>query len=156
VPAASAAALYDAPRERVFAIVTDEGVLPEVLRGLGPIPAVTHTSELTGPWDVPGSQRRVHLADGSSAHEQLTVRRPPEWFGYRVFDLDGVFGRLVHEATGEWFFAEVEGGTLVHWTYRLYPRSRLARPALALFTRTVWKAYMGRVLDAVGELVERR
>jgi hypothetical protein len=61
----------------------------------------------------------------------------------------------VHEATGEWFFADVEGATIVHWTYRFYPRSRLATPGLALFTRTVWKAYMGRVLDNVGELVER-
>src|SRR5258705_11806963 len=115
-------------------MVSAEVVLPKVLRVFGPVPAVTAASEVSGPWDQPGSTRRVHLADGTAAREQVTVFRRPEWFGYRVWDLGGPFGRLVHEATGEWVFAEVEGATIVHWTYRFYPRRASGRPPPACLT----------------------
>ena len=58
--------------EAVFAFITAEDVLPKVLTGYGPLPAVVRTSGHTGNWDIPGSARVVHLADGTSVREQLT------------------------------------------------------------------------------------
>ena len=52
--------------ERIFDVVVAEDVLPKVLHRWGPIPAVTGTRDLTGPWDTPGlaqdgrARRRQH------------------------------------------------------------------------------------------------
>ncbi len=43
--------------EHVFDFVVAEDVLPKVLLGYGPLPAVTSTSDLHGRWDQPGSYR---------------------------------------------------------------------------------------------------
>jgi len=61
----------------VFDFVAAEEVLPKVLTGYGLLPAVVRTSGNTGPWDQPGSARTVHLADGSTAREQVTAYERP-------------------------------------------------------------------------------
>ena len=56
----------------VFDFVAGEDVLPKILTGYGLVPAVAFTSDVSGPWDQVGSHRIVHLADGSTAEEQVT------------------------------------------------------------------------------------
>ena len=68
----------------VFDFVAAEDVLPVVLTGYGLVPAVVSTSGNTGPWTNPGSSRVVHLADGNTAHEQVTHYDRPRYFAYRV------------------------------------------------------------------------
>jgi hypothetical protein len=50
--------------QRLFDEVVAGDVLPKVLHRYGLVPAVIGTEDLTGPWDTPGSQRRVCTSDG--------------------------------------------------------------------------------------------
>lgn len=73
----------DVPRARLYDVFIPIE-LERILGAVWPVPAVTGTSGQSGPWDVVGSSRTVHLADGSTAREAVThVERPAE-FGYRV------------------------------------------------------------------------
>jgi hypothetical protein len=65
------------PTPVVFSFIAAEDVLPKVLTGYGPLPAVIRTSKHTGAWDTPGSARIVHLADGNTVREQLTAYSAP-------------------------------------------------------------------------------
>jgi len=133
--------------ERVFDVVVAEDVLPKVLHRWGPIPAVTGTRNLTGPWDTPGSERTVLLADGNTAHEQVLVWERPRRFEYRVDRLTGMFGRLVEHATGTWVFSGTEYGSSFRWTYSFEPRGRAAAILLDVIVRTAWARYMEQCAD---------
>jgi hypothetical protein len=43
--------------EEVFDFVAAEDVLPKILTGYGLVPGVASTSDISGPWDRPGSHR---------------------------------------------------------------------------------------------------
>src|SRR5450631_1888146 len=103
--------------ERIFDVVVAEDVLPKVLHRWGPVPAVTGTAEVTGPWDTPGSERTVLLEDGSTAHEQVLTWERPERFEYRVGRLSNPLGRLIDHALGSWEFSATERGSRFVWTY---------------------------------------
>jgi Polyketide cyclase / dehydrase and lipid transport len=132
----------------VFAFITAEGVLPQVLTGYGLLPAVVGTSGHSGPWDQPGSARVVHLADGSSVREQVTALQSPHHFAYRVWDFGNpVVRRLAEGAVGVWRFEPVSGGTRVVWTYTFTARNNLTALPLAAITRLQWRGYMDVCLD---------
>jgi hypothetical protein len=104
--------------EAVFNFISAEDVLPKVLTGYGPLPAVVKTSENTGPWTVAGSARLIHLADGSTVREQVTQFEPSNRFAYRVWEFGNPLIRSIATgARGEWTFSPAPGGTLVIWTY---------------------------------------
>jgi hypothetical protein len=67
----------------VFDFLAEEDVLPKVLTGYGLVPGVASTSNVSGPWDRPGSTRIVHLLDGSTVNEGLTHYDRPTYFAYR-------------------------------------------------------------------------
>jgi hypothetical protein len=127
--------------------------LPRILAGWGPVPAVTGTSEQSGPWDTPGSRRTVHLADGSTAHERVTACERPARFGYTV---DGFSGPVRHLATaghGQWWFTDAgPGATDVRWTYTFDARSRAAAVLLAPVVKLAWRGFMRRALDRLAAL----
>ena len=75
----------DVSVERTFDVVVAEDVLPKVLHRWGPIPAVSGTRDLTGPWDTPGSTRIVELADGNTVREQVLAWERPRLFEYRTY-----------------------------------------------------------------------
>ena len=127
--------------ERVFGFVGAEDVLPKILTGYGLVPAAA-TSDLSGPWDRPGSHRVVHLADGSRVNEGLTDYDRPSYFAYRVSNPSFALKHLMSEARGQFWFEQVDGGTRVRWTYTFQPKNRLSKPPLSLFVRTQWKGYM--------------
>jgi hypothetical protein len=132
----------------VFAFITAQDVLPKVLTGFGPLPAVVKTSEVSGPWDVPGSSRLVHLADGTTAREQVTHFSRSTDFAYRVFDFGNpIIGALATGARGEWTFIEVAGGTKVKWTYTFSAKNGLTAIPLSGITQILWRSYMNVCLE---------
>lgn len=129
--------------EAVFSTITAEDILPKVLTGYGPLPAVTHTSDLTGPWDTPGSIRTVHLADGSRVREQLLVRDTPTHFAYRVFDFrHALLKRLAREGHGDWRLRRAGTNTTITWTYTFEARNAVAAVPLWLIAKLLWRGYM--------------
>jgi hypothetical protein len=127
----------------VFAFIAAEDVLPKVLTGYGPLPAVVRTSRNTGPWDQPGSARIVHLADGNTAREQVTHYDAPHHFAYRVWDVShAIVGSLSEDARGEWTFATHPDGTLVTWTYTFTAVNAAALIPLTMITKIFWRGYM--------------
>jgi hypothetical protein len=129
--------------------------LPRILHGYGPVPAVTATTEQSGPWDAPGSSRTVHLADGNTAHEQVTDCEPSNYFAYRVSDFSNFLRRLASEARGQWRFTSAgEDATDVVWTYSFTARSILARLILLPIVRLAWRGYMRAAMQAFSGLAE--
>jgi hypothetical protein len=132
----------------VFAFITAQDVLPKVLTGYGPLPAVVRTSEVSGPWDVPGSARIVHLADGTTVREQITQFSSPTAFAYRVFEFGNpIVGALATGARGEWTFTEAPGGTKVKWTYTFSAKNGLTAIPLSGITQILWRGYMDVCLE---------
>jgi Polyketide cyclase / dehydrase and lipid transport len=143
--------------EVVFNFVTAEDVLPKVLTGYGPLPAVVKTSDNTGPWTVPGSARRVHLADKSVLREQLTHYEPAKYFAYRVFDFGNPLLRtLATEGKGEWTFTKGPEGTLVAWTYTFTAKNALTAIPMSGITQILWRGYMNVCLENTATLLGRR
>lgn len=132
----------------VFAFITAQDVLPKVLTGYGPLPAVVRTSEVSGPWDVPGSARIVHLADGTTVREQVTQFTSPTGFAYRIFEFGNpIVAALATSARGEWTFSEAPGGTKVIWTYTFSAKNGLTAIPLSGITQILWRGYMDVCLD---------
>jgi hypothetical protein len=147
-------ALIPGSPDAVFAFIVAEDVLPKVLTGYGPLPAVLGTSAHTGPWDTPGSARLIHLADGSSVREQISAFTPPRHFAYRVWDFGNpIIRTLATEAHGEWHFAPAPGGTLVTWTYTFSAKNAAAAVPLTAITQTLWRGYMNTCLDNAQRLM---
>jgi Polyketide cyclase / dehydrase and lipid transport len=126
----------------VFDFVAAEDVLPKILTGYGLVPGVALTSDISGPWDRPGSHRVVHLVDGSTAKEGVTHYQRPSYFAYRVSDPSFSLKYLMTEARGQFWFESAPGGTRVKWTYTFQARNLLAKLPLTLFLKTQWKGYM--------------
>src|SRR4051812_30167776 len=141
-PSATVKFVVAAPRKAVFAYVTAEDVLPKVLTGSGFLPAVVSTSGNTGPWDQPGSIRTVHLADGSTAQEEVTSFQSPSYFAYRTSKYTFALKYLSDFATGEWWFDESGEQTKVRWRYVFHSKHMLTKPILALLVRLQWRGYM--------------
>jgi Polyketide cyclase / dehydrase and lipid transport len=137
----------DEPRDALFARFIPIK-LEDILHRYGLIPAVTGTSDQTGPWDVVGSSRTVHLADGSSARERVTRCESPALFAYTVDGFTNPIRFLVREARGVWVFEE-DGE--VRWTYTFAARSLPAALLLAPIVRVLWRGFMRRALDALAD-----
>jgi Polyketide cyclase / dehydrase and lipid transport len=126
----------------VFDFVAAQDVLPKILTGYGLVPGVASTSDISGPWDQPGSHRIVHLKDGSTLREGLTDYQRPGYFAYRVGDPSFALKYLMAGAAGQFWFDRVEAGTRIRWTYTFYAKNRLAKLPLSLFVKSQWKGYM--------------
>jgi hypothetical protein len=113
---------------------------------------VTSTSDQTGPWDVPGSARTVHLADGSTATERVTACTTPSYFAYTVSGFTNPVRFLAGEARGQWWFDVAHddpNATEVRWTYAFEARSRATAAVLAPVVRFAWRGFMRRGLAAL-------
>jgi Polyketide cyclase / dehydrase and lipid transport len=138
--------------EHLFDVVVAEDVLPRVLHRWGPIPAVTGTRDLTGPWDTPGSERTVLLQDGSTARERVLGWERPQRFEYRVDRFTSPLGRIVDHAVGSWEFTRNERGSSFRWTYSFEARGSLQAVLLKMFVRIAWARYMRQCADLCVEL----
>lgn len=129
--------------KEVFLFIAAQDVLPKILTGYGPLPAVLGTSDVTGPWDTPGSSRIVHLADASTVREQVTDYDFAKYFAYKTSDFGNpLLGSLATGATGQWTFRQTAEGTAVEWTYTFKAKSKLKAIPLAAIARFLWKGYM--------------
>jgi hypothetical protein len=137
--------------QEVFDFVAAEDVLPKILTGYGMVPGVASTSDVSGPWDRPGSHRIVHLSDGSTAHEGVTHYDRPSYFAYRVSDPSFALKHLMTEARGQFWFEPANGGTRVKWTYSFQAKNWLTKLPLTLFVKSQWKGYMDVCLANVVE-----
>lgn len=135
------------PVDHLFDVVVAEDVLPKVLHRWGPVPAVTGTQNLTGPWDTPGSSRTVELEDGSTARETVLAWNRPHTFSYRVDQFTSALAGLVDHAVGSWRFESTADGSRLTWTYTFKTASTLAGAPLQLFVRTAWARYMAQCAD---------
>lgn len=134
--------------EQVFNFIAAEDVLPKVLTGYGPLPAVVKTSENTGPWTMPGSARLIYLADNSTVREQVTHFEPSKRFAYRVWEFGNPLIRsLSTGARGEWIFSPAPGGTMVTWTYTFTAKNAVTALPLSGITQILWRGYMDVCLE---------
>lgn len=137
----------------LFDTVTAEDVLPHVLRRYRFIPGVSATSDLSGPWDTPGSTRTVHLTDGGSAEERVDEYERPHHFAYTVSNFSGAFGHLVDHAVGTWRFRPDGDGSRFTWTYRFVARPGRG-PIVAMIVRAAWAGYMHRAAERCARRAE--
>jgi hypothetical protein len=122
-----------AEQSDVFDYIAAESVLPEVLTGYGPLPAVVGTSGNTGPWDTSGSSRIVHLKDRSTAREEVTGYDRPAFFSYKTSEFTFALRHLAAGATGQWWFTADGAATSVRWTYTFKAKGWLTSIVLQLF-----------------------
>jgi len=136
-------AVFPSAPDKTFAAIVREDILPEVLTGYGPLPAVVGTSDRTGPWNHPGSARLVHLADGTTVREQVTHYDRPGHFAYRIWEFGNpIVGRLASGGRGEWRFRPLSAGTEVLWTYTFTARSAAAAIPLSAIVGIFFRGYM--------------
>ena len=122
--------------------------LSSIFTGYGFLPAVTGTQHQTGAWDAAGQTRIVHLADNSTAQEELTKYDHPNYFSYTVSGFTGSLGLLASSANGEWRFSTDESGkTNIRWRYAFNARSFFAVPVLWFVVNFLWRGYMNKALS---------
>jgi hypothetical protein len=130
--------------------------LETVLRDEAGLPGVTRTTGTTGPWDVSGSTRIVHLSDGTTCRETVKVATAPDYFAYRLTEFSSrLIGMLVQEATGQWWFTDEGSSTKAKWTYTAEGRSVLAMPILVPVIRILWHRYMSSAMKQVKTRAEK-
>lgn len=149
-------ALLPAPIEVAFDFIAAEDVLPKILTGYGPLPAISHTSDLTGPWSVVGSRRVNHLASGHTLREEVMLYDRSRSFGYRIWDFNHPVLRLLASgARGHWTFESVPGGTRVTWTYTFVATCGFAALPLSSMTQLLWRGYMDVCLENSARLLSK-
>jgi hypothetical protein len=138
--------------EVVFDLAADHENLPEVFKGVGPVPAVTAVR-----MRADGKVRYVENADGSVIHQQVvTMQRPT----LQEFALTGgfkpPFSWLVRGGGGTWRFRKSEQGCVVRWQVYFDLRSILAFLPIKLLLERFYRQAMYDCLDAMArQLLER-
>jgi len=106
--------------------------LESVVRDEAGLPGCTKTTGTTGPWDVAGSTRIVHLSDETCVRETVKVATAPDYFAYRLTDFSSAMIRLlVREAGG--FAKEIDGGDFLQTGSIVVANERL----LPLLTKAI-------------------
>jgi hypothetical protein len=117
---------------------------------------VTRTTGTTGPWNVAGSTRIVHLSDETTSRETVRVATAPDYFAYRLTELSSPLLRmLVREANGQWWFTDEGAGTHVKWTYTAEGQSFLVMPVLFPVIRIFWNRYMRSAMNRIKARAEK-
>jgi hypothetical protein len=130
--------------------------LADILLGYGPLPAVVKTSEQSGTWDQPGSNRIVHLADGNTAFEEVTACQRPGYFAYRVSKFTNVIRLLAKDAAGQWWFEEKGSETYIKWKYTFNAHNALTALLLFPIVQLFWSGYMGTGMKTIKQLAEQQ
>jgi hypothetical protein len=130
--------------------------LETVLRDEAGLPGVTRTTGTTGPWDVAGSTRIVHLSDGTTCRETVRTVTSPDYFAYRLSEFSSrVIRMLVREANGQWWFTDEGTSTKAKWTYTAESRTFLAMPILVPVIRIMWHRYMSSAMKIIKSRAEK-
>jgi hypothetical protein len=157
--ATTVTATIAAPRQAFYAWLIP-GVfynqLETVLRDEAGLPGVTRTTGTTGPWDVAGSTRIVHLSDETTCRETVKVATAPDYFAYCLTEFSSrMIGMLVQEANGQWWFTDEGSLTKAKWTYTAEARSVLGMPILFPVIRILWHRYMSGAMKRIKARAEK-
>jgi len=130
--------------------------LETVLRDAAFMPGVSKTTGTTGPWDVPGSTRIVHLTDGTSVRETVTSATAPDYFAYKLTEFSNPMIRLlVKEARGQWWFTDEGTGLRAKWTYTAETKNPLGVILVAPVIKILWNRYMKAAMTVTRERAEK-
>jgi len=130
--------------------------LESVVRDEAGLPGCTKTTGTTGPWDVAGSTRIVHLSDETCVRETVKVATAPDYFAYRLTDFSSAMIRLlVREAGGQWWFTDEGTGTHVKWTYTAESTNIVTILLLFPVIRVAWNRYMRNSMRVIKERAEK-
>lgn len=163
---------YPIPVEEAFALTLPMPLERIFSKRFGPIPATTGTTRLPDagadaaaaaavghaetPWGAVGQVRTVHLADGGSVREELTIVDPPRVFGYELTQLTGPLKPLASRIEGSWAFAPIGSGCTITWSWTVHPAGTLGAAAMPVFGR-VWNGFARRALRRLeGLLLDAR
>jgi hypothetical protein len=142
-----------APRDAFFAWLVPgvfSNQLETVLRDAASLPGVAKTTDTTGPWDVPGSTRIVHLTDGTRCRETVQQATAPDSFAYRLTEFSSPpVAALVKEAGGQWWFTDEAGGTHAKWTYTAESKNPAGIILLTPIIKILWNHYMTAALEVI-------
>lgn len=132
--------------------------VPTVFSGYGPMAAVVEVREQQGDWGQVGQTRKIILADGGSLVEEITAYHESELLAYQLKDLKGPLRILAREIHGEWhYYSTDKDQTRIEWQYDFLPRHVLLSPLTWLVVKTLWMAYMKRILrDAIAEVENKQ
>ena len=145
----SASVFIPRPREEVFRFATDSTNAPRTIRSRRPFAGISKIEMHQGQSLAKGSKRRIFMTDGAILEEDILAYDPP--VRHRYGWAGGVkppFSLLVRSGTGNWDFAEADGGTRVVWTYTFGLTSPLAYP-LAIPITWLFKGWLQQGLDAL-------
>ena len=119
-------------------------------------PGVAKTTGTSGPWDVPGSHRTVHLSDGNSAREEVTAADTPDYFAYTVTEFTNpLIRRIVKRAGGRWWFTDDGAGTQAKWTYEFEGMSIFTVPLLIPIVKILWNRSMKASMKIIKARAEK-
>ncbi|HEY6313952.1 MAG TPA: SRPBCC family protein [Streptosporangiaceae bacterium] len=135
------------PPEEVYARLNGaplEGLIP----GTGRIPAVVGTAALNDiPFPHPGARRRVMLADGNTATEEVIQNTPGGYFSYKVWGYTLSTARPIRYGKGEFWYlpADESRATTLRWRYSFKLRGDRFPGMLGPFGRFVFtKVFLDR------------
>lgn len=134
------------PPEEVYARLNG-APLEGVLRGTDRIPAVIGTTPLNDiAFPNKGARRRVTLADGSTAVEEVIENKSDEYFSYKVWGYTLAAARPIEYGKGEfWYLPADSGQTTLRWRYSFKLRGNRFPGMLGPFGRLLFtKAFLNR------------
>jgi hypothetical protein len=139
--------------------------LDSLLPGTDRIPAVVGTTPLNDiPFPHPGARRRVLLADGSSATEEVIENTPDKYFSYKVWGYTLASARPIQYGKGEFWYLPAGDGraTTLRWRYSFKLRANrfpgvLGPAGRFLFTKVfldrTYSPFMKSAMQAIGRYV---
>jgi hypothetical protein len=108
--------------------------------GYGPLPGVRAAEFEARTPGVVGTRIRVTNTDGSAHVERIAEWDPGRRLRLDMTDFAPPLSRLATGFEERWEFERAGGGTRVVRSFRLHPKSRLARPALWLISLLLRRA----------------
>jgi len=140
-----------APIETVFDVFMPID-LTTIMRGYGPLPAVSAVEDQSGVWASIGESRIIRFADGHGMLETLTRVDRPRGFAYTLSNLTNALRLLVHRFHGSWAFEDCSASTgpsvvRATWRYAFDVRSWLTRPLAWLILTLFWRPYMAAAFE---------
>jgi hypothetical protein len=109
-------------------------------RGYGPLPGIAEAVYEHRTDQLVGSRIRVRNTDGSGHLEEITAWSSGQEVAMTFHSFTPPLSVLATHFTEVWTFQPEQGGTLVTRTFGLYPRHRLASPALWLIAQLLRRA----------------
>jgi SAM-dependent methyltransferase len=143
-----------APRERVFAALLDSVRAPRIFGAVPPVPGIIKFEPIGASELVPGARRRVTWSDGSVTQEEVLELVPGLRIRYAWKNtLRGPLRLIARSAEADWTLASTPTGTVVYWTYRFEPRSRLTRRLMNIVL-VGFRRWMRRSLQQLNALLK--